>query len=102
MVERSQRFVEFWDSRACERAHDELMGGEMCGGRLDLKFSWDTGMVPSKSVSLPPFRSNARRLSGESRRGPGGQQPMDGGFRRPDASRFGNGEVLILASTQCD
>ncbi|MBW0538062.1 hypothetical protein O181_077777 [Austropuccinia psidii MF-1] len=41
-----QRFVEFWDSRACERAHDDLVGTQYLGGKLDLKFSWDTGMVP--------------------------------------------------------
>lgn len=45
-VNRSQRFVEFWDSRACEQAHDELVGSQYLGGKLDLKFSWDTGMVP--------------------------------------------------------
>ncbi|KAG0143006.1 hypothetical protein CROQUDRAFT_205473 [Cronartium quercuum f. sp. fusiforme G11] len=41
-----QRFVEFYDSRASERAHDDLVGTNYLGGKLDLKFSWDTGMVP--------------------------------------------------------
>jgi len=40
------RFVEFWDSRACELAHDSLDGSPYLGGNLQLKFSWDTGMVP--------------------------------------------------------
>ncbi|KAA1068737.1 hypothetical protein PGT21_014172 [Puccinia graminis f. sp. tritici] len=41
-----QRFVEYWDTRACESAHDSLDGSQYLGGTLELKFSWDTGMVP--------------------------------------------------------
>ncbi|OAV95228.1 hypothetical protein PTTG_07203 [Puccinia triticina 1-1 BBBD Race 1] len=42
----SQRFVEYWDTRACESAHDSLVGAHYLGGQLELKFAWDTGMVP--------------------------------------------------------
>ncbi|WAQ89595.1 hypothetical protein PtA15_11A285 [Puccinia triticina] len=41
-----QRFVEYWDTRACESAHDSLVGAHYLGGQLELKFAWDTGMVP--------------------------------------------------------
>ncbi|CAG8506916.1 6063_t:CDS:10 [Funneliformis caledonium] len=37
----NQRFVEFWDSRACTRAHDATLNAEYNGGHFDCKFAWD-------------------------------------------------------------
>ncbi|CAG8461694.1 2458_t:CDS:10 [Rhizophagus irregularis] len=37
----NQRFVEFWDSRACIRAHDATLNAEYNGGYFDCKFAWD-------------------------------------------------------------
>ncbi|RIA91973.1 hypothetical protein C1645_875104 [Glomus cerebriforme] len=37
----NQRFVEFWDSRACTRAHDATLNAEYNGGYFDCKFAWD-------------------------------------------------------------
>ncbi|KAJ1985403.1 hypothetical protein H4R34_000057 [Dimargaris verticillata] len=36
-----QRCVEFYDSRACLRAHDRATGGSFRGGTLDCRFLWD-------------------------------------------------------------
>ncbi|KAH8922619.1 hypothetical protein BT69DRAFT_1220035, partial [Atractiella rhizophila] len=41
-----ERFIEFWDSRACYRAYDELLGTPWMGGTLDLKYAWDLGHGP--------------------------------------------------------
>lgn len=46
-----QRFIEYWDSRACEQAYDDLVDSPYLGGKLALKFSWDSGMVPKARLS---------------------------------------------------
>ncbi|RUS31711.1 hypothetical protein BC938DRAFT_477245 [Jimgerdemannia flammicorona] len=40
----SQRFVEFYDSRACVDAYDATMGLEWHGGTFDVKFAWDQSL----------------------------------------------------------
>jgi hypothetical protein len=37
----SQRFVEYFDSRACIDCHDYLNGQEYQGGTVDLAYLWD-------------------------------------------------------------
>lgn len=39
------RFIEYWDSRACVAAHDQLSGAKFLGGELQLKFAWDLATV---------------------------------------------------------
>nr|CDI56506.1 conserved hypothetical protein [Melanopsichium pennsylvanicum 4] len=39
--QRNSRFVEYFDSRACQLAHDRLNGQSYLGGQWDLKFAWD-------------------------------------------------------------
>lgn len=39
------RFLEFWDSRACVAAHDQLHETPFLGGRLTLRFAWDLATV---------------------------------------------------------
>ncbi|EGG01666.1 uncharacterized protein MELLADRAFT_78947 [Melampsora larici-populina 98AG31] len=84
-----QRFIEFWDSRACEAAHDDLVGSQYLGGKLDLKFSWDTGMVPK--TRLPrDMRGGDHRGDGHS----GGATHYDqeyGYNSRNGASDYGRG-----------
>ena len=52
------RFIEFWDSRACVAAHDQMNGSELCGGRLSIKFAWDLETV--SLVSDARSRSEAK------------------------------------------
>ncbi|KAH9451073.1 hypothetical protein Pst134EB_018572 [Puccinia striiformis f. sp. tritici] len=65
-----QRFVEWWDIRACEAAHDSLDGSQYLGGKLELNFAWDTGMVPK---GRPDWRA--------------GQEEDGGGFYGPDVGQ---------------
>jgi hypothetical protein len=37
----SQKFVEFFDSRACARAFHEAQGAAFRHGSIDCKFAWD-------------------------------------------------------------
>ena len=37
----NQTVIDFFDTRACERAFDELNGKPMAGGSMDLRFAWD-------------------------------------------------------------
>lgn len=39
------RFIEYWDSRACVAAHDQLNQTPFLGGELQLKFAWDLATV---------------------------------------------------------
>ncbi|KAG0343877.1 hypothetical protein BG004_004922, partial [Podila humilis] len=43
-----QRFIEFFDSRACASAFREGQGHPFVRGTLDLKYAWDTPRVGSK------------------------------------------------------
>ena len=52
------RFIEYWDSRACVAAHDQLNGSEFFGGKLNLKFAWDLETV--SLVSDARNRSEAK------------------------------------------
>ncbi|GAC74762.1 protein Mei2 [Moesziomyces antarcticus T-34] len=39
--QKNSRFVEYFDSRACQLAHDRLNGQSFLDGQWDLKFAWD-------------------------------------------------------------
>ncbi|SAM66965.1 uncharacterized protein UBRO_12669 [Ustilago bromivora] len=39
--QKNSRFVEYFDSRACQLAHDQLNGRPYLDGQWDLKFAWD-------------------------------------------------------------
>ncbi|GAC98550.1 hypothetical protein PHSY_006144 [Pseudozyma hubeiensis SY62] len=39
--QKNSRFVEYFDSRACQLAHDQLNGRSHLDGQWDLKFAWD-------------------------------------------------------------
>ena len=39
--QKNSRFVEYFDSRACQLAHDQLNGQSYLDGQWDLKFAWD-------------------------------------------------------------
>lgn len=54
----NMRFIEYWDSRACVAAHDQLEGSEFFGGKLNLKFAWDLETV--SLVSDARNRSEAK------------------------------------------
>lgn len=39
------RFVEYWDSRACVKAHDTCQDSKFAGGTMQVKFAWDLSTV---------------------------------------------------------
>ncbi|CDW96601.1 hypothetical protein [Sporisorium scitamineum] len=39
--QKNSRFIEYFDSRACQLAHDQLNGRSYLDGQWDLKFAWD-------------------------------------------------------------
>ncbi|SCZ94797.1 BZ3500_MvSof-1268-A1-R1_Chr12-1g03665 [Microbotryum saponariae] len=61
--------IEFFDSRAMERAYHEMNGQPMAGGTIELRYEWDlTTMHPAPSTelhtprpNLPPSRSRTDR-----------------------------------------
>lgn len=84
-----QRFVEFWDSRACEAAHDDLVGSQYLGGKLDLKFSWDTGMVPKTRL---PRDMRGGDFRGDGHSGGGAHHDQEYGYNgRNGAADYGRG-----------
>ncbi|KAG2188871.1 hypothetical protein INT44_004011 [Umbelopsis vinacea] len=79
---KSQRFVEFFDSRACIDCHDYLNGQEYQGGTVDLQFLWDAP-VKDRKESIPkrdfPEPRGRREAGGYGRQGPGPSEPRAGG-----------------------
>jgi RNA recognition motif-containing protein len=37
----NQRFIEYYDCRACQKAFDEMNGKLFKGGEIELKYCWD-------------------------------------------------------------
>ncbi|KAH8556256.1 hypothetical protein BGW37DRAFT_462559 [Umbelopsis sp. PMI_123] len=70
---KSQRFVEFFDSRACIDCHDYLNGQEYQGGTVDLAYLWDAPVkdrkepIPKRDFAEP----RGRRDASYGRHGPG-------------------------------
>jgi RNA recognition motif-containing protein len=60
---KSQRYVEFYDSRACEEAYDQLNGTKWLGGTIDVDWAWD---------EPPPWPNQEDDGSGSSYSGGGG------------------------------
>ncbi|KAG0169353.1 hypothetical protein DFQ29_009731 [Apophysomyces sp. BC1021] len=111
-AERRQRFIEFYDSRACVDAYDGTHGKEYKGGKWDVTFFWDhsprernEAIAAKKDRPLDGFnrRSEPRSLgrSDGPKRGPqrndsGSRRAGDfddgysGKGRRPTANRYGN------------
>ncbi|CAG8593539.1 5006_t:CDS:2, partial [Paraglomus occultum] len=48
----NQRFVEFWDSRACVRAFASTLNASYNGGYFDCKYAWDISAKQRASNSL--------------------------------------------------
>jgi len=80
---KSQRFIEFYDSRACLDCYDYLNGQEFQGGTVELAFLWDAP-VKDRKDSIPPKRDfpdtrGGRRDAGYGRHGPGHNEHRVGG-----------------------
>ncbi|KAL7748110.1 hypothetical protein RI367_006466 [Sorochytrium milnesiophthora] len=86
-----QRFIEYYDSRACARAYDAMHRARFEGCELDLQFAWDKNTKYSTTAlsaahSIRVLTSMANRESsylgrGEGRAAGGGREDL--GDRRP-------------------
>ncbi|KAI8140265.1 hypothetical protein BJV82DRAFT_715796 [Fennellomyces sp. T-0311] len=83
--ERRQRFVEFYDSRACVHAYDSCHGHEYKGGRWDVSFFWDhTNRERSEAFAAKKERPLESRPAKPDRREPDRRPRRDfGGGGRP-------------------
>ncbi|KAF7726661.1 hypothetical protein EC973_008535 [Apophysomyces ossiformis] len=76
-AERRQRFIEFYDSRACVDAYDGTHGKEYKGGRWDVTFFWDHS---------PRERNEAIAAKKD--------RPFDGPVRRGEPRNMGRSDAL--------
>ncbi|KAJ2963486.1 hypothetical protein NQZ79_g1569 [Umbelopsis isabellina] len=77
---KSQRFVEFYDSRACIDCYDYLNGQEYQGGTVDLQFLWDAPVKDRKDGKRDmPEARGGRKEGGFNRFGPGANEHRVGG-----------------------
>ncbi|KAI9484472.1 hypothetical protein BDB00DRAFT_134806 [Zychaea mexicana] len=77
--ERRQRFVEFFDSRACVDAFDNCHGKEYKGGRWDVSFFWDhTNRERSEAFAAKKERPADVKPAGRSDRRDNDRRPRGG------------------------
>lgn len=67
------RFIEYWDSRACVTAHDQLNKSHFLGGELQLKFAWDLATV---SLVTDAKNRNEAKAAAEARARDGGSESV--------------------------
>ncbi|KAM0747733.1 hypothetical protein T439DRAFT_382835 [Meredithblackwellia eburnea MCA 4105] len=96
---RDERRIEYWDSRAAERALDDLHGQRMAGGTVVLEIDWDVGdsmpPVPPPPQG-PPHQGPPQGMMGGAFGGPPppGPGPGPGGPPAPLYGNFNNGPPL--------
>ncbi|CAM0138399.1 unnamed protein product [Umbelopsis sp. WA50703] len=77
---KSQRFAEFYDSRACLDCYDYLNGQEFQGGTVDLQFLWDAPVKDRKDGKRDVSEvRGGRKDGGYNRFGPGANEHHVGG-----------------------
>lgn len=73
------RFIEYWDSRACVAAYDQLNETSFLGGELLLKFAWDLATVSlvtdAKNRNEAKAAAEARAREGRGSATPAPAQP---------------------------
>ncbi|SPO32424.1 uncharacterized protein UTRI_02981 [Ustilago trichophora] len=75
--QKNSRFVEYFDSRACQLAHDQLNGQTYLDGQWDLKFAWDVVTDEDLEWAQQPQQGSGPGFQAA----PPGSQP--GGWGRP-------------------
>ncbi|EPQ30632.1 uncharacterized protein PFL1_01533 [Pseudozyma flocculosa PF-1] len=91
------RFVEFFDSRACQMANDTLNGQVYRGGEWDVKFAWDLPngdeMRPAPPLPAPAHRAG---IAAGSESGGHSAHVIEGGQQQQwPASSTGGGGVGV-------
>ncbi|KDN43553.1 hypothetical protein K437DRAFT_151639 [Tilletiaria anomala UBC 951] len=66
------RFLEFYDSRACQAAHDSMNGTKYLDGEWDLKFAWDLSVAAVIGTQGGQGPAQGRAQDGRGRGGGGG------------------------------
>ncbi|EJD54479.1 hypothetical protein AURDEDRAFT_141332 [Auricularia subglabra TFB-10046 SS5] len=82
----TDRYVEMYDTRSCEEAHDKLRHQPLQDGDMEIEFAWDIPDQPLPPGPIPrrhdtPPRDDFRGRGGRGRGGPGrGGRGRGGGF----------------------
>jgi hypothetical protein len=69
------RFLEYYDCRACKKAHDEMIGATWNGGTWDMKFAWDAA-TPDRIADKPMSQQQRAPAYGGAPQQPPMHQPM--------------------------